>query len=192
MLFLAVAAWAAPCDHACLDAALAGRDPAVVAAVVPELSEVVSAEEATALRVLLGPDGTSVQGSPLAPPDHGDVYIDGFLSLTRPDDVGALVQQVGRDGAVVQSVWLRPGDAVPDWSRDHAPRASGKTRVSPLAIGLGTAGLVGFATGAILVGTGIDACTTLDDCGQRNTGIAVAVTGAVLLVGAGLTINVQL
>lgn len=111
--------WAAPCDRACLDNALAGGDKGVVLEMIPQLSEVVRREQALAIIALLDPDHATPHTTIIALPKKGDVFIDGWMSANRPNNVGSLLQQRSSDGSVLLSIWLMPGDPLPVWESER-------------------------------------------------------------------------
>ena len=187
---LAGLAWACEADLGTLRISIGAANDAALRADIPCLTEVVSPEDAAAVRKLLGPEG-GPDTVTVAPPPKGDVWFDGVISLSRPTARGTLMQQTDRRGAVVLSAWLRPGDPMPAWVTRESRAAL--SRATPLKIGLLIASGAVTATGVVLAATGSSACADEDlrSCTTRDVGLGMMVGGMVAVAAVGVSINLK-
>jgi hypothetical protein len=187
---LAGLAWACEADLTTLRISIGAANDAALRADIPCLTEVVSPEDAAAVRRVLGPDGAGDTVA-VAPPPRGDVWFDGVISLSRPTARGTLLQQTDRRGAVVLSAWLRPEDPMPPWVTRESRKAL--SRATPLKIGLLVASGAVTATGVVLAATGSSDCAggALRACTTRDVGLGMMVGGMVSVAAVGVSINLK-
>jgi hypothetical protein len=91
-------------------------------------------------------------------PTEGALYFDGSQTLMRPSTTATFFQRTDDSGQIVDSVYLYPADALPDYPRTLQTRAGPETHPMPkrlriIGVGVGAAAL-GLLAGNLAVRSG--------------------------------------
>ncbi|MEE2751496.1 MAG: hypothetical protein VX519_08690 [Myxococcota bacterium] len=140
-------------------------------------------------------DVDAAQSQPIIPPKNGTVAFDGSESRFRPTDRPTLVQVVGPDSAILETVYTMPGEALPDFQTSKlAPlySAGKKNRLlqSSLLSGIGSAVLYGLAWQNFNTFNAYELTNTPSDETELNemkTRSQILVGGSTVLLGISTT-----
>ncbi len=140
-------------------------------------------------------DADSTESQPILPPKKGAIAFDGKTSRERPIDRPTLVQVLGQDSSVLESLYTAPGDPLPEFETSkvaplYAPGKKYRLLQSSLLSGIGSAVLYGLAWQNLNAFDSYELTNTPEDETALNdlkTKSQVLVGGSTILLGISTT-----